>query len=308
MFEGKTKSFPLPYKFFTLGKMKKMGHNKIVLLVTAGLLLFTAAFFYTFQGEAEEYRAGISKGVKVEKTWKLPSLLEEVSGIAFLAPNRMACVQDERGSIFIFNLETSKIEKEIKFAGKGDFEGITLQGNTAYILQSNGSIYRVKDFLGAAKTDKFDTFFSSKNDTEGLFYDSSQNRLLVSVKATDPVQEDQKNIYAVQLPAMDAAKDPVYKIDFENREFKRLIKEKGSESFFPSEVAIHPSTGEILILEAREPRLLILDPSGAPKVMHRLDPKLFPQPEGLTFDNSDNLYISNEGDPATIHRVTITSD
>ncbi|MCC8360324.1 SdiA-regulated domain-containing protein [Salinimicrobium sediminilitoris] len=286
--------------------MKRIGHNKTVILITSGLLLFAAGFLFTFKGEAERYRSGISTAVKVEETWKLPSLLKEVSGIAFLEPGKIACVQDERGSIFIYNLKESTIEKEIKFAGKGDYEGIAIKEDVAYVLKSNGMIYKIADFLNSAKVESFQTFFSSKNDMEGLFYDKSQDRLLLAVKSKDPNSDDQKGIYAAQLPSLQVKEKPVFKLTFKEEIFDDILEEDIGETFFPSEVAINPSSGEVLILEAREPRLLILDPSGVPKNLFRLNRKLFPQPEGLTYDTSGNLYISNEGKPATIHRVTLT--
>jgi uncharacterized protein YjiK len=285
--------------------MKKVSHNKIVLLVTGGLLLIALVFMYTFLDEAEKYRSTISTSVTVEKTWKLPSVLKEVSGIAFLAPNKLACIQDESGSIYIYNLETSILEREIEFAGRGDYEGISIQENTAYVLESNGTVYRIKDFLGNASTEVFKTFFSSKNDTEGLFYEKAGNRLLIAVKAEDPNSDDRKGIYAVQLPSMQIKKDAVFYLNFKEKVFDDIRKEDLENTFFPSEVAIDPGTGEILILEAREPRLLILAPDGKAKELHVLSRELFPQPEGLTFDASGNLYISNEGRPATVHRVKI---
>lgn len=277
-----------------------------MILVTAGLLLLTAVFVSTIKGEAEKYRKGLSTAVKIEKTWELPSVLNEISGIAFLGNNRIACVQDEKGSIYIYNLESSQIEQEIKFTGEGDFEGIAIDGDTAYVLENNGTIYKVGDFLSAANLETFDTFFTSKNDLEGLFLDSAENRLLLSVKLLDPQSKDQKGIYSAKLPAVEVDQNPIVKLTFEEELFNEVRKKNRGETFFPSEVAIHPTSGEILLLEAREPRLLILDPSGIPKELHRLDRKLFPQPEGLAFDESGNLYISNEGDPATIHRVTLT--
>jgi uncharacterized protein YjiK len=269
-------------------------------------LLLAAGFLYNLKDEAEKYRSGISNAVKVEETWKLPSILKEVSGIAFLEPDKIACVQDERGSIYIFNLKESHIEKEIKFAGKGDYEGLAIKDNIAYVLESNGVIYRIADFLNSAKVESFETFFSSKNNMEGLFYDRSQDRLLLAVKSKDPNSNDQKGIYAAQLPSLQVNEKPVFKLTFKEEIFDDIREKDIGETFFPSEVAIDPSSGEVLILEGREPRLLILDPSGVPKNLFRLNRKLFPQPEGLTYDTSGNLYISNEGKPATIHRVTLT--
>ena len=291
-----------------LRKMRKLGHNKTVFLITAGLMFFAAAFFYTYTGEAERTQAGVSPAVKVEETWKLPSILKEVSGIAFLAPNKIACVQDERGSIFIYNLKTSKIEQEIKFAGKGDFEGLAVNRETAYVLESNGTLYEIRDFLGTVSVKKAETFFTSKNNLEGLFYEKTKNRLLLAVKGDDPQSKDEKNIYAVQLPSLEMLEKPIYKLTFEEEIFDDIRKEDRGDSFYPSEVAVDPSTGKIFVLEAREPKLLILNASGVPEKLHRLDPEYFPQPEGMTFDSSGNFYISNEGNPATIHRVTLSQE
>lgn len=285
--------------------MEKMSHKKVVFLITGGLALVILVFFYTFVGEAKKYRSTISSSVTINKTWKLPSILNEVSGIAFLPPNRIACIQDEKGSIFIYNFETSSLEREIKFAGGGDYEGISIQDNTAYVLESNGTVYRITDFKEDARTEIFKTFLSSKNDTEGLFYEAAKNRLLIAVKAKDPNSKNQKGIYAVELPSMKMLKTPVFSLTFQEQLFDDIRKKNAEDTFFPSEVAVDPSTGEILILEAREPKLLILDPDGKAKALHVLSRKLFPQPEGLTFDASGRLYISNEGRPATIHRVTL---
>lgn len=287
--------------------MKRIGHNKTVILITTGLLLFAAAFLFTFQGEAKKYKSGISPAVKVERTWELPRVLKEISGIAFVGSDKIACVQDERGSIFIYNLKDSRVDKEIKFGNKGDYEGIAVKDNVAYVLESNGTIYRIVDFLETAKVEIFETFFTQRNDIEGLFYDRSEDRLLLAVKSLDPQSKDQKGIYAAQLPSLEVRETPVIKLTFKEKIFKEIRKKDIGDSFFPSEIARHPNSGEILVLEAREPRLLVLDPSGVPKHLYRLDRKLFPQPEGLAFDSSGNLFISNEGNPATIHRVTITS-
>lgn len=288
-----------------LRKMNDVSHRKILIFITGGLLLIALVFVYTFKGEAKKYRSGISQSVEIEKTWHLPRILREVSGIAFLEPDKIIAVQDERGSIFIYNLETSTLEKEIEFAGRGDYEGITLHENIAYVLESNGTLYEIRDFLTDAKTQKIETFLSSENDAEGLFYEKAKRRLLIAVKHRDPVSKDQKGIYEVQLPSLQMNRNPVVALKFEEEVFDEIRKDDLEDTFFPSEIAIDPTSGEILILEAREPRLLVLDPAGVPKALHRLNRKYFPQPEGLTFDAAGKLYISNEGKPATIHRVNL---
>jgi uncharacterized protein YjiK len=285
--------------------MKQMGHNKTVILVTIGLLLLSGIFFYTVHKDVEIYRAKVSPDVIVEQTWELPHILREVSGIAFLEPDRIACVQDEKGTIFIYDLISSSIEKEIKFTGPGDFEGISLDGNIAYVLRSDGTIFRVRDFMGEPVTESFETPFGSKNDLEGLFFDPVKKQLLLAPKARGLDSKKQKGIYTVDVSTMEMNKDALVKMTFKEKIFDELKGRNKNRLFYPSEVIIHPETGNFLILEAKKPHLLILNRKGEPLALHRLDPNLFPQPEGLTFDDAGNLYISNEGNPATIHRVKI---
>lgn len=282
-----------------------MGHNKVVILVTTGLLLLSGIFFYSIHEDAEEYREDISQDVIVEQTWELPNDLKEVSGIAFLEPHHIACVQDEEGVIFIYDLQSSSIEKEIEFAGSGDYEGITLDGNTAYVLNSDGTIYRIKDFLGEATIESFETAFDSKNDLEGLFFDPKEKQLLLAPKVRGLESKDHNGIYALDINSMTLNKEPILTMTFKEKIFDDLDGNDRSRSFYPSEVIRHPKTGKFLILEANKPHLLILNRDGDAEALHRLDPNIFPQPEGLTFDAQGNLYISSEGSPGTIHRVTI---
>ena len=282
-----------------------MGEKKIVILITAGLLLLTAVFFYTIKDEAVNYRASISKEVVVEQTWKLPVELKEISAIAFLEDQKLACVQDEAGTIFIYDLQSSKITRKIPFAGPGDYEGIAVHENTIFVLRSDGLLLRVKNITGTPEVEKFDTPFTTKNDVEGLFFDPVKNRLLVSVKEKGLSSKDFKGIYSIDPNTMALDEAPIYKMTFKEELFKPRNKKKKEGSFFPSEINRDPKTKEILVLEAREPKLLIMDPNGKPKALYRLDRKLFPQPEGIAFDAAGKLYISSEGEPGMIHRIHI---
>lgn len=287
-----------------LGKMRGMGHNKIVILVTAGLLLLSGIFFYTVHKNSEEYQLGVSSEIVVEQTWKLPEELREVSGIAFLAPNSIACVQDEKGIIFIYDLKSSAIVKQIKFAGSGDFEGLAINGRTAYVQTAEGKIFRINDFQGEATVDIFETQFSSKNDIESLFFDPAENRLLLMPKDRG-LKGETKGIYSIDVNTMKMKREPLFKLTFEEKMFDDLKGKEKNRSYYPAEIARDPKTGNYLVLEAKKPHLLIVNAKGTPEELHRLDPNVFPQPEGLTFDDSGNLYISNEGNPGTIHRVSI---
>lgn len=282
-----------------------MGINKTVTLITVGLVAIISLLVLALERKSRSQERIFTGGVKIEKTWELPDVLEEVSGIAFLDKNRIAAVQDEEGKIFIFNISSEEIEQEIHFSGNGDYEGIAVSGNVLYVVESNGTIYEIQNFSEAEpEIREYSTRLSRNNDVEGLFFDAGKNRLLLSVKEKDPTAKDYKGIYAFDLDQKKLLKEPAYKMRFEGKPFQKAEKEHVQSIFRPSEVAKNPA-GEILLLEAESPQLLILDASGKTKSLYHLDEDDFPQPEGLGFDPAGDLYISNEGKPGTIHKVKI---
>ena len=78
-----------------------------------------------------------------DKIWELPFELKEISGMAAIDDNTIACIQDESGIIFKYGLEEDKIIETLKFGKSGDYEGIALKDNIFYILRSDGRIYKV---------------------------------------------------------------------------------------------------------------------------------------------------------------------
>jgi uncharacterized protein YjiK len=84
-----------------------------------------------------------SAEIDIKEKWDLPSELKEVSGIAYLDEQRFACIQDEEGTIFIYNRTSDQIEKKIAFGAPGDYEGITVKGSTAFVVRADGRIYEV---------------------------------------------------------------------------------------------------------------------------------------------------------------------
>jgi len=80
--------------------------------------------------------------------------------------------------------------------------------------------------------------------------------------------------------------------------FDKLIKVfKPEEEFIfgPSGIAVHPVTGEIYIVSAVGNVLIVLNRKNEIMHLQKLRKKVHQQPEGITFDQKGNLYISNEG-------------
>lgn len=247
---------------------------------------------------------------------QLPDKLVEISGIHLAGTNQMACIQDERGIIYMFDLYKQSIVGEIRFYDDGDFEDIELIGDTAWILKSNGDLYEVRSWQDEETliTEKHETGLSGENDCEGLCCDADNNDLLIACKGF-PFNDDRKGrnkkaIYRFDLKKMKLEKEPAYIIDLDEVKYfkkyntmatlgvelmSRLDESKGDVSFQPSGIAVHPVTGHIYLTGAVGDMLLVLHPEGEILAMIALPADRFRQPEGICFDREGNLYISNEG-------------
>jgi uncharacterized protein YjiK len=232
-----------------------------------------------------------------DKSWKLPPALVEISGLGFAGDQRLACVQDELGEIYLFDLKSGKVEKMIAFGDPGDYEGIEIVGKDAWVLKSNGTLYRVADYLENADpvVKKFTTGLSGKNDTEGLAYDPVTRNLLIACKEFPFLGEEKetgfKAIYRFNLETKQLDETPFLLISPDTFSFY-----KGNNTFKPSGIAIHPATGDLFILGSAGKLLLVFSGKGELLAMVKLDGKLFRQPEGICFSPEGVLYIASEGD------------
>lgn len=283
--------------------MKKITVGIIVLIfgLVAGLVII-----FSFKGKAAVTMPA-EKQYEILNKWELPDILREVSGIAWMAEDQIACVQDEDGIIFIYNLKTSRIEKTIPFAEGGDYEGITIIKDKAYILRSDGIIFEVAEFTGPnPQVKKFTTEmkqFPGIN-IEGLCADPMNERLLLAVKERKGIQ-GQKEIYAFNLKDANSDTTPIVNVDLADPIF-REVKGKLKKKFNPGEINIHPQTGDYYILDGSEPKVLIVGKDGKSKELFLLQLKDFQNPEGLTFSPEGDLYISNEAEGASANILKVS--
>jgi len=234
--------------------------------------------------------------VTIVQKWDMPSILREISGIAYLGKNQFACIQDESGVIFIYNTATKKIDRQITFGATGDYEGIALVGHTAYVLRSNGKIFEVDNIdTQSPKIKEYDTPLTSKNDVEGLTYDAKNNRLLLAIKGAETNTTDYKGIYAFNLKTKQLSAEPVLKLSLSDPMLQGSKSKKPENSLQPSDIAVNPQNGEIYLTESANAHLLILNTDGSIKERYALSKNDFSQPEGITFSPSGDIFISNEG-------------
>lgn len=243
----------------------------------------------------------------------LPDTLYEISGLTDIDSNRIGCVQDEKGLIFLYDLQKAKIISDSKFYLDGDYEGITRVGNDMYVLRSDGMLFRVRDYM-LGKSEMTDSVATEIpiNNNEGLAYDPINHQLLIACKGklkSNPEEKDARFVYAFSLDSMKTGKEPILKINVNSiaDELQKkgidypatTNKKTGAKSikvkFFPSSIAVHTNSNTYFILSAVDRLLIVMNRSGQILDVILLDEKLFPKPEGITFLSNGDLLISNEG-------------
>ncbi|OQY03737.1 MAG: hypothetical protein B6I20_04405 [Bacteroidetes bacterium 4572_117] len=235
---------------------------------------------------------------KPVKKIKLPYELTEISALSHYGPKRIACIHDEKADIFMVDYNTEKIHEKFTLARQGDYEGVEIVDNTAYLLKSNGLLVKIIDFTKNSRIiTKHKTGLTSKNDCEGLGFDKKSNKLLIVCKNSPNMVNSTikyKNKRAVY--EYDIIKDELNKQAKFLLNLKEIEKKTGKKKFMPSGIAVHPITNNIYITASVGNLLIILNPKGSIIDFAILDSKTFRQPEGICFSpDGKKLFISNEG-------------
>lgn len=242
----------------------------------------------------------------------LPVVLHEISGLAIVDPNTIACIQDENGILFFYDTKTHKIKREIAFGLNGDYEGITLVDKSLFILRSDGVLFEIKNFSSAKFSIKTYATQVPALNNEGLCYDAANDRLLIGAKGRinkDPLYKDQRIIYAFDLKTKSLNKKPVFQLNIndinisaklDGFNFTKRKDKKGNVievglKLNTSEIAIHPVTKQLYVLSATDHCLFIFNMNGKLETITRLNPNIFNKAEGLSFFANGDLMISNEG-------------
>ena len=226
-------------------------------------------------------------------TLKLSMELDEISGISFYQKDSTVFgIEDEDGIFFKIALNNNGKAESWHFDKKRDFEDVALVDSTFYVLVSNGDIETLQFKNDSIITNKIKFPDADKhvNEFETLYYDDSLKQLIMLCK--DCEEDKKKKVTAWGIDPKSLQYTPsVFTIDV------APIAEKVSDEKFhfkPSAAAINPVTNELYILASVNNLLVVADRKGNVKQVYNLDPKIFKQPEGITFTPSGDLLISNE--------------
>ncbi len=276
----------------------------------------TILFFVLLLGCAATYKNNEkTTGYNLSKpdlAFHLPDTLREISGLTDIDSVTFACIQDENGILFIYNIVNNKILSQHNFHIDGDYEGITRIDSTMYILRSDGMLFEIANY----RSPKFIlTSYSTgitANNNEGLCYDSENDRLLIAAKgkiAKGPEFKDKRVIYGFDLKTKQLIQNPVFEFDLKNIKQYALnnkinlptkTKKNGQLTepfikFMTSAIAVHPITKKLYLISASDHLFFIFNMNGTIEHLELLNTEIFNKAEGLTFLENGDMLITNEG-------------
>jgi uncharacterized protein YjiK len=285
--------------------------KSIVLLLIALLIVAVLIISWSCRSKASKSKSDAKTEIKTdpsdydlkkpEKKWELPAELLEISGNTWIDNDHLLAIEDLTPNLYVLKLDSNKasIEEKITFKEsidkKFDVEDVALVNNTAYALWSHGDIYKIKDWKNKPTVEVIQTFLSKKNNTEGMCYDPVTHNLLVACKDESDLVDEEKStraVYEFDLAADSLKYDPFLLIKKED--IDKMSNEK--LEFFPSAIAVHPTTHDIYILSTKETKCMaVYTHDGVLKSLQLIDKEILPQPEGLCFAPDGTLFISTEG-------------
>jgi uncharacterized protein YjiK len=228
-------------------------------------------------------------------TDKLDLKLKEISGITWDSKsNVFFSINDEAGKLFLLDKETKLISAEYTFGDKGDYEDVAVLNGIPYILRSDGMITKfVKDNTGKFFGLEAGTVgLSGTNDFETMYSDPTRNALVLICKNCKSDDAKTVSAFAFYPDSIGFDNKPLFTIDAAKVETLSSFK---TSKLQPSAAAIHPILQKLFILSSASHQLVIADLNGKVESVYKLSPKIFPQPEGITFKSNGDMYISNEG-------------
>ena len=229
--------------------------------------------------------------------YAMPDDLEEISGIAFYKGDSsiLYAEQDEKGKVYWMHPGDDKAN-HFDFGKHGDYEDIALTDNTAFLLRSDGVLFSFP-FNGtnmiADNVQEWKDILPS-GEYEAMYADAANSRLYVLCKNCKADNNKTTTGYIFQLQHHGSAVSLSGTFSIRAKQITAITGKKIIR-LRPSAMTKNLLTNEWYILSSIHKMLVVTDDTFHVTAVYHLDPKLFVQPEGITFDSNHNLYISNEG-------------
>lgn len=219
--------------------------------------------------------------------------LDEISGIVYYPRDTsIFAINDELGILYKIYIRKQIKVKKWRFSTEGDYEDLVLYDSTFYALQSNGNIKRFRYVTkDSVALESCQLPIMGHNNFESLYFDQYYQKIILICK--DCATDNKKTVSAYSFNPADQTfvDEPFFVIDTDH--VGELL---GSNKlkFKPSAAAVHPLTKELYLVSSAAKAIAIANRDGKVKKAYYIDPRLFKQPEGITFTPNGDMIISNE--------------
>jgi uncharacterized protein YjiK len=223
----------------------------------------------------------------------LEKKLNEISGINFIAEeNTLIAIADDKKKIYKLSIDGKIDDYYDPELPSQDFEDVVKVDSTVYTLVSNGAIFEINKVDTGFQTMTHNFWSEEKNDFETLYFDSSQNSLIILCKscAFDKGNQ-QRSAFRFSIETKQFDRQAYYTISTEA--VQDALKD-GKADFNPSAAAINPVDKRLYILASSGNLMVISDIKGKVSSVFRLNPTFYPQAEGIAFSPKGDMYVSNE--------------
>jgi uncharacterized protein YjiK len=227
--------------------------------------------------------------------WNLPKRLDEVSGLALSADERLFAHDDERAVIYEIDWHHGRISKAFALGDpplKGDFEGIAIAGDDFYLVSSDGVLYRATEGDDGAQVayERIDTGTGRRCEIEGLAYDVRRALLLLGCKAPREVSLHGRVSVFAWAPERRAL-DERASFSVPETPFATALE---ATHFNLSSVEVSRDGTHLYLLAGKQRALAEVDLNGGIVAVTPLPAKQHRQPEGLTIGPEGEMIIADE--------------
>jgi hypothetical protein len=277
-----------------------MKNFKGIILTVFSLAAMLAGLSCT--GQKKEYISPPGYDLNNPVKYNMSEGLLEISGIAFHHgnPDSLYAEQDENGRVYYLKLGDKKAPGFSKFAKTGDYEDIAILNNQVIVLKSDGVFFTFP--FNQVRSDEVANVQKQEGllptgEYEGIYADEKTNQLYALCKNCSDDSKKSSTGYIFKMAANGAlTQSGQFTVNVKDME-AQTGKKKGP--FRPSALAKNQRTNEWYILSSVNKVIVVTDAVFKVKSVYPINSSLFLQPEGIAFDNQNNLYISNEGDTIT---------
>lgn len=222
---------------------------------------------------------------------KLNVKLEEVSGISLDSRGVLWCINDEEGVLYQLDSAHQKISAKLPFGPPGDYEGLTIRNDSAFVIRSDATIFEFALDNPKSHSVKQIQQLPNKCETESI---ATQNHMLFTICKQQGKQEKQDKNIIYRLADSGTSYKAMEAFDLTGCLTDFLTKHGVSSKYRTTDL-YYDHKLKLWIMSATNPSSLVFfDEKGNWVYGTMLDTNQWPQPEGICQLNDSTYVLTSE--------------